>query len=361
MKKLFASVLVCVLLALAASCACAAEYKDEYKVSVNIAMTTPQGIAVQRFADLVKERTEGKVNLKIYWNGQIFSGKATNELLMMRRNIADFSLSSFINWAPQFPAGNIFLLPWFIANNPDKYVALDAVEAGKAGKMLEEMIGKFNLHVLAWGEQGSREITNSVRPIRTPDDMKDIKIRVIGSPLFMDIFQALGANPMNIAFSELLTALQQNTIDGQENPYSVYIPNRIYEFQKYLTEWSYGMDPLIYCVHVDVWKTFPDDVKKIISDAAQECGLYNKALSRLTLDNGWAEKWLTEHNLMPTEPELATPRKYVQEKGVEVTLLTAEEIKAFRDKMNPIYEKWVSKIGEELVAAAEEDMKNAKY
>lgn len=361
MKKALSIISICVFVLTLAICAAAAEYKDEYKVSVNIAITTPQGIAAQRFADLVKERTSGQINLKIYWNGQIFSGKATNELLMMRKNIADFSISSFINWAPQFPAGNIFLLPWLVADHPDKYIALDALEAGKAGKILEEMVSKFNLRILAWGEQGSREVTNNVLPIHTPDDMKNIKFRVIGSPLFMDIFQALGANPMNIAFSELLTALQQNTIDGQENPYSVYIPNKIYEFQKYLTEWGYGMDPLIYCVHDDIWKTFPDDVKQIITDAAQECGLYNKALSRLTLDNGWAEKWLTEHNLMPTAPELLNPREYVQNHGVEITLLTAEEIKAFRDKMQPIYEKWVPKIGEELVAAAEEDMKNAKY
>lgn len=362
MKK-YSLVCVCafVLLSMATCALASGSYKDEYKLSCNVSMTTPQGIAVQHFADLVKERTNGQINIKIYWNGQLFSGKATNELLLMRRNIGDFSLSSFINWAPQFPAGNLFLLPWFISDKADKYKALDAIEAGKAGKMLEEMVAKFGLHVMGWGEQGAREISNNVRPIRTPEDMKDIKIRVVGSPLFMDIFTALGANPMNIAFSELLTALQQNTIEGQENPYSVYLPNRIYEFQKYLTEWSYNMDPLIYCVHEKVWGTFPDDIKKIISDAAEECGKYNKCLSRLGLDNSDSEKWLRDHDLMPIQPEQLNPRQYVKDHGVEVTLLTPEEIAAFRSKMGPIYDKWIPKVGKELVDAANEDMKNAKY
>ncbi len=362
MKKALVLLCACMLGLVALSPAFAeTTYKDEYKLSCNIADTTPQGKAVARFAKLVKEGTGGKVNIKVYWNGQLMSGKATNELLLMRKNVGDFSLSSFINWAPQYPKGNLFLLPWFISSMPDKYKALDAIEAGKAGKMFEQDIAKMNLRVLGWGEQGARELSNSIRPIRTPADMKDIKFRVVGSPLFLDIFKELGANPMSISWAEALTALQQGTVDGQENPYSVYLPNKIYEFQKYLTEWSYNMDPLIYVVHEDVWKTFPDDVKKVISDAAQECGRYNKALARLGLDDGTSEKWLKAHDLYPTEPRDINPRKFVQDYGVKVEVLTQDEIAAFRAKMNPVFEKWVDKIGKDLVNAAQEDMKSATY
>lgn len=347
---------------LAASPALAdAKYKDEYKLSVNVSETTPQGKAIARFAKLVGERTGGKVNIKVYWNGQLFSGKATNELLLMRKNVGDFSLSSFINWAPQFTPGNLFLLPWFISQMPDKYVALDAVENGKAGQMLKDDIAKMGLVVLAWGEQGARELTNSLRPIRTPDDIKDIKFRIVGSPLFLDIFRTLGANPMNISWAEALTALQQKTVDGQENPYSIIIPNKIYEFQKYLTEWSYTMDPLIYVAHEDVWNSFPADVRKVISEAAVECGRYNKSLARLGLDNGASAKWLREHGLFPAAADEADPRALIRQKGVEVTVLSNKEIAAFRGQMTPVYEKWVEKIGKELVAAAEQDMKQARY
>lgn len=350
---------------LGVSCSFAADpkYKPEYKLSVNISEVTPQGKAVAWFAKEVKERTGGKINIKVYWNGQLFSGKATNELLLMRKGVGDFSLSSFINWAPQFPEGNLFLLPWFISDMPDKYKALDAVEAGSAGTMLTGKIDKMGLKVLSWGEQGTREVTNNIRPIKTPADMKDLKIRVVGSPLFLDIFHALGANPMNISWAEALTALQQNTVDGQENPYSVYLPNKIYEFQKYLTEWSYNMDPLIYVVHKKVWDTFPPDVQKTIQECADDAGMYNKCLARLGLDDGTSEKWLKSKNLYPAQNDLSSidPRGFVKSKGVQVTLLNAAEIKAFADKTVSVREKWIPKVGKELVEAAEKDMKNVKY
>lgn len=363
MKRRILALSLFIIVTAVVACPAIAEvkYKDEYKLSVNISETTPQGQAIARFAKVVKERTDGKVNIKVYWNGQLFSGKATNELLLMRKNVGDFSLSSFINWAPQFPAGNLFLLPWFISQMPDKYKALDAVENGTAGQMLKDKIAKMGLIVLGWGEQGARELTNNLRPVRTPEDIKGIKFRTVGSPLFLDIFRTLGANPMSISWAEALTALQQNTVDGQENPYSVIIPNKIYEFQKYLTEWSYTMDPLIYVVHKDVWDSFPEDVQQIISEAATECGQYNKALARLGLDDGSSAKWLAEHGLFPEEADKADPRSFIAEQGIEVTVLSTEEIAAFRAQMEPVYEKWVQKIGKKLVDAAEQDMNQAQY
>ena len=362
MKKFLAALSLVVFSTLSIPFAANAAFKPEYKMSVNIAEITPQGKAADWFVKEVKRRTDGKVNIKIYWNGQLMSGKATNELLLMRKNVGDFSISSFINWAPQFPAGNLFLLPWFITGKTDKYRALDAVEAGSAGKMLESKIDKMNLKVLSWGEQGLRELTNNKRPITSPADMKDLKIRVVGSPLFLEIFKALGANPMNISWAEALTAVQQNTVDGQENPYSIYIPNKIYEFQKYLTEWSYNVDPLIYVVHKDVWNTFPKDVQRIIEETAVKAGQYNKALARLGLDNGESEKWLKANNLYPANKDLSAinQRAFVESKGVKVTKLTPEQAKEFADIVKPVREKWIPKVGKDLVDAANKDMSKIK-
>ena len=338
-------------------------FKPEYKMSVNISEVTPQGKAVAWFVKEVKQKTGGKINIKIYWNGQLFSGKATNELLLMKKNVGDFSLSSFINWAPQFPDGNLFLLPWFISSKPDKYKALDAIEAGKAGKMLIDKIDKFGLKVLSWGEQGARELSNNKREITKPEDIKDLKIRVVGSPLFLDIFKALGANPMNISWGEALTALQQGTVDGQENPYSIIIPNKIYEFQSHITEWSYNMDPLIYVVHKKVWDSFPPDIQKIIQECANQAGQYNKSLARLGLDDGTSSKWLKKMNLYPDAGDKAAtdPRGFLRSKNVKLTVLAPDQIKVFADKVKDVRENWINKIGKNLVDAAEEDMKRAKY
>ncbi len=339
-----------------------AEYKSEYKLSINTNQNSANGKGAAYFADLVKERTGGKVNITIFWSGQLFSGRATNELFLMKKNVGDFSVSSFINWAPQFPAGNLFLLPWFITSYPDKYKAIDALENGKAGKAIERIVeDRFNLKILAWGESGARELTNNVRPITAPEDMKGLKIRVVGSPLFIDIFTALGGNPMNISIAETITALQQGTVDGQENPYSVIYARKIYEFQKYMTEWSYNMDPLVFVVNKTVWESFPKDIQETISACATEAAAYEKALSRLGLDDGSSAEFLRSKSLFPeAEEALTDPRAFLRAKGVEITELTPDQIKAFRLKTQAVYEKWVPKIGKELFEAAEEDMNAVK-
>jgi len=358
MRRLLLIALVGVLLA-ALTAPALAQFKDEYKMSVNISETTPQGKGAARFAELVKERTDGKVNIKVYWNSQLFAGKATNEFFMLRNGVADFSASSFINWAPQFTPGNLFLLPWFVSSMPDKYKALDAITHGEAGKMLQDKLRKLGIETFGWGEQGVRELTNNVRPIQTPEDIKDLKIRVVGSPLFIDIFNALGANPMNIAWTETITALQQNVVDGEENPINaIILPYKIYEFQKYLTEWSYTMDPLVYAANKKTWDSFPPDIQKIITECAEEAGRYNIALARVGLDNGESLAYLEE---IGEVPEITEPLKFLEEQGMSITRLTPEQIKAFRELVEPVYDKWVEKIGPELVEAAENDMNSVQY
>lgn len=365
MKRFKLAVLFALALSvLAASAAFAApKFKSEYKLSINSNQISELGRGAQMFVDLVKERTDGKVNIKPYWGGQLFSGKATNELLLMKQNIGDFSLSSFINWAPQYTPGNIFLLPWFITSYPDKYKAIDALEHGKAGQMLvDEVSKKFDLKIIAWTESGARELTNNQRTITKPEDLAGLKIRVVGSPLFLDIFDTLGGNPMNISMAETLTALQQGTVDGQENPYSVIQARKIYEFQKFLTEWSYNMDPFFYTVHEDVWKSFPDDIKTIIKESAEEAAAYSKALVRLSLDDGSSEAYLKSKGLYPEgRLEATNPREFMRQNGVEITILTPEQIKVFRDKVQPVFDRWVEKIGVDLYNAAKEDMDAVKY
>lgn len=359
MRKLI--VLAMVLVLIASLCVPSfAGLKKEYKLSINVSDATPWGKGAAKFAELVKERTDGKVNIKVYWSSQLFAGKATNELFILRNGVADFSVSSLINWAPQFPKGNLFLLPWFISSMPDKYKALDAVTHGKAGEMLNAELGKMGIEIFGWGEQGARELTNNVHSIKTPEDIKDLKIRVVGSPLFIDIFTAIGANPMNIAWTEAITALQQNVVDGQENPINaIILPYKIYEFQKYLTEWSYTMDPLVYAANRKVWNSFPSDIQQIIRECAEEAGRYNIALARLGLDNGESLEYLKKINAVPEN--MKDPFEALEEYGVTVTRLSAEDIKVFRKMVEPVYEKWVDKIGPDLVKAAEEDMASVNY
>ena len=192
-----------------------AAYKTEYKLSVVPGATSGWGLTAARFAELVNERTNGRINIKVYPSSQLLAGKQTSEFLMLRNGAIDFALASPINWSPQIKELNLTALPFFMAVQPDRYKAIDAVTAGKSGAMLIAAVEQKGVKLLGWGENGYREMTTSKGPITKPEDMQGLKIRVVGSPIFIDTFRALGANPVNMNWAEATTGFQQGVVDGQ--------------------------------------------------------------------------------------------------------------------------------------------------
>jgi len=324
--------LVAVLLSLIAVPGWAANYKDEYKLSVVVGPKGPWGEAAQKFADLVKERSGGKINIKCYFAGQLFAGKQTNEFLLLRQGVADFALASTINWSPQVPSLNLFALPFFFAS----YEQLDAVKNGAPGKQLLAEIEDKGVVGLAWGENGYRELTNSKRAVAKPEDLAGLKVRVVGSPIFIDTFRALGANPINMNWGEAQTALQQGTVDGQENPVNaVIVPYQLWQVQKHISIWHYAIDPLILGAGKETLASFSAEDQAMIKKAAQDaCG---------------EEIGRAREGLAGDLPGLAKLR----ENGMEVTVFSAEQRATFRAKTQPVYDTWIEKIGAELVAEAE--------
>ena len=314
----------------------AATYKPEYKLSLVVGPTNPWGEGATKFAELVKERTGGKINIKCYFAGQLFAGMQTNEFLITRQGVADFAVGSTINWSPTVKELNLFSLPFFFPN----YKALDAVEAGVPGKEIFKTIEEKGVVGLAWGENGYRELTNSKRPVRKPEDLDGLKIRVVGSPIFIDTFRAMGANPLSVNWSETLTALQQGTVDGQENPVaSIIIPYKLWEFNKNITLWHYAIDPLILGVSKQTWESFDPNDREIVVKAAREAMAWNKKEARKGLEGS------TEAIDM------------LKSKGMEVVTLSTKDTAAFKAKTKSVYEKWVKEIGSQLVKSAEKIVK----
>jgi tripartite ATP-independent transporter DctP family solute receptor len=317
----------------------AASYKPEYKLSLVIGPQTAWGQAAVKFADLVRERTGGKINIKCYFAGQLFAGMQTNEFLITRQGIADFAVGSTINWSPTIKELNLFSLPFFF---PD-YRALDAVEAGEPGKTIFKIIEEKGVMGLGWGENGYRELTNSKRPVRKPEDLEGLKIRVVGSPIFIDTFRALGANPLSVNWSEALTALQQGTVDGQENPVvSIIIPYKLWEFNKNITIWHYTIDPLILGVSKETWNSFDPKDREIVAKAAREAMAWNKKEARKGLEGSTEAIDL------------------LKSKGMEVVILTPKDVATFRAKTKSVYEKWIKEIGPRLVDSAEKIVKASR-
>ncbi|MDR1376169.1 MAG: DctP family TRAP transporter solute-binding subunit [Synergistaceae bacterium] len=359
MKKVMVLVLAAVCLSAFVSPALAA-YKDEYKLDIVPSINTGWGMGAEYFTDLVRERSDGKINIKVYANSQLTTGRQTNAFMLLRNGTIDFACQSTINYSPQIAELNLFALPFFMSGQPDRYKALDAITNGKAGeliaKALEDKGGKF----LCFGENGFREMTNSKKEIRVPEDLAGVKMRVVGSPLFLDTFKALGSNPVAMPWSDTVAALQQGTIDGQENPINTFYPLKVHEYNKYVTNWHYMGDPTMFVVNPGVWNSFSPEDQELILKAAKEAAAYQIALARVGIDENDGGKNLEYLKSIGKAPEITDWNAELQRVGMIVTNLTPEETQKFVELTKPVLDTWRKTIGEDLVKAAEDDMASVR-
>lgn len=315
-----------------------ADYKDEYRVSTVVPAPFPWGIAAERWAELVAERTDGRITMQIYPGAQLVQGEQTREFTAMRRGVIDMAVGSTINWSPQIAELNVFSLPFLM---PD-YDALDALTQGPVGERIFELIQENGVVPLAWAENGFREVTNSQRPIRTPDDMQGLKMRVVGSPIFNDIFTALGADPTQMSWADAQPALTTGAVDGQENPLTIYSVLNMHELgQENVTLWRYVADPLIFAVNQEVWDSFTAEDQEIVRQSAIDAGAHGVEVARAGLTDD--DQSLIEE---------------IRGFGVEVISLSDEERQAFVDATRPVYDAWRDRIGGDLVDMAEESVAN---
>ena len=310
-----------------------AKYKDEYRMSLVLGTAFPWGQGGQLWADKVRERTNGRINIKLYPGTSLVQGDQTREFSAIRQGVIDMAVGSTINWSPQVKALNLFSLPFLF---PD-FAAVDAVTQGAPGQEIFKILDKAGVQPLAWGENGYREISNSKHAITQPADLKGLKLRVVGSPLFMDTFTALGANPTQMSWADAQPAMASKAVDGQENPLSVFQAAKLQSVgQKHVTLWGYMNDPLIFVVNKDVWASWTPEDREIVRQAAIDASREEIAIAR---------KGLVEAG-KPLVKEL-------EAQGVTVTDLNAEQRKAFADATKAVYTKWKPQIGTNLVDMAE--------
>jgi len=321
-------------LALAAGAAQSqSKYQSEYRLSTVVGTAFPWGKSGERWGDLVRSRTNGRINIKMYPGASLVAGDQTREFTAIRQGVIDLAIGSTINWSPQVKQLNLFSLPFLM---PD-YDAIDALTQGEVGKELFRVIERAGVVPLAWGENGFREVTNSKRELRRPEDFKGLKFRVVGSPLFLDTFTALGANPTQMSWADAQPALASGAVDGQENPLTIFTAAKLHTVgQKNVTLWGYVADPLIFVVNKEVWEGWSKEDQKIVREAAVEAGKYCIELAREGM----------------TGASPAVP-KTIEGFGVKVVKLSPEERAAFQKATRPVYEKWSKQIGPDLVKKAE--------
>ena len=308
-------------------------YKSEYRMSLVLGTAFPWGKGGELWANKVRERTNGRINIKLYPGVSLIQGDQTREFSALRQGVIDMAVGSTINWSPQVRQLNLFSLPFLM---PD-YAAIDALTTGDVGKQMFTILEKAGVVPLAWGLNGYRELSNSKHPIKSPADLKGLKIRVVGSPLFLETFTALGANPTQMSWADAQPALASGAVDGQENPMSIFTAAKLHTVgQKHLTMWGYIADPLVFVVNKQVWESWTPADRELVRQAAIEAGQEQIAIAR---------KGLIE----PGQPLL----KDIAAMGVQITHLSPAERDAFVKATRPVYDKWKNQIGADLVNQAE--------
>ncbi|NLD68651.1 MAG: TRAP transporter substrate-binding protein DctP [Limnobacter sp.] len=311
----------------------AQSYKSEYRVSTVVGTAFPWGKGAQIWIDKVRERTQGRINMKLYPGVSLINGDQTREFSAIRQGVIDLALGSTINWSPQVRQLNLFSLP-FLSQD---HAGLDSLVQGEIGDEILKIVEKAGVVPLGWGENGFRQVTNSRHAIRRPEDMKGLKFRVVGSPIFNDTFTAFGANPTQMSWADAQPALASGAVEGQENPMHIFAAAKLHTLsQRFVTLWDYVADPLIYVANREVWNSWTPEDREIVRAAAVEAGKEEIALTRKGLSGD-------DRSMI----------KDVEALGVTVTELTPDEKAAFQKTVKPVYDKWTKQIGTDLVKRAE--------
>ena len=300
----------------------------ELSMNVTTSESSVWMVAANTFKEKVEAGTEGRYIVNIYPNEQLSSGDMVKGCEMLFTGVTDLDIHSAINMTGFEEKLTIVTMPWLFSNG---YDSVDEILFnGDGGEYLKDLIRAKGAEPLGLAENGFRQITNNVRPITSPADLQGLKIRTPAITMYVDLFKLLGADPTSMSFSEVFTALQQGTIDGQENPWDTIRSGQIQEVQKYLTAWNYSYDPLVLSASSKLWSSLSDADKEIFSAAATEACAAEVEASR-AMDAECKQQFI--------------------DAGMEITELTEDQIKAFQDAVAPIYESYKDIVGEDALAA----------
>ena len=284
----------------------------------------PIVLGMEKFAELVDQKSGGKMKVQVFAGGALGSDQANVSALQGGTlEMASMNSGIFASLVKEFA---IYDFP-FLFGNPKE---ADTVVDGPFGQGLHKKLEEKGLVGLAYYELGFRELTNSKRPITKVDDIAGLKLRVIPNPINVDWVKALGANPTPLPFPELYAALEQGAVDGQENPVATIKGAKLYEVQKYMTLTNHQYNPQSVVVSKKFWDSLPAGDRKVLQVAAAESAAYQRTQSRAALQAGLED---------------------LKKGGMQVSELPAAEVAKLREKMKPVIAKHSSSVGDDTVKA----------
>lgn len=326
--------LSCAVLALSAAGALAADIKPrQIKFAFVNNAEHSQGIGAKRFAELVAQKSGGKINVQLYPAGVL--GGDLQVISSLQGGTVEMTAVSAGLLVGRDKAFGIFDFPFLFANAKEA----DAVVDGPFGQRMNERVLSQGLVNLSWWDIGFRSIANSKRPIVKAEDVKGLKIRVIQSPIYVDFFRALGANPVAMPFSELYTAMETRAVDALENPISNVEVNKFYEVSKYLSITNHMYNPMLILFSRKLWDQYSPDERALLAAAAEEAKLYQRKVSR-------------EQDAQ----SLATVKKA----GLQVNEVAPAELARMRQMAQPVIDKYRKEVGEDIADAMDKAVRDAR-
>ncbi|WP_224780639.1 DctP family TRAP transporter solute-binding subunit [Leucobacter sp. Psy1] len=296
-----------------------------WDMTITVSETSTWWAGAEKFAELLDEKSDGRMTVNLFANEQLSGGDPAAGVEMLANGDKAFSYNSPIIYSGIDSRFSAITAPFLYAD----YEEADAAIADGGAEAYMGLTEDMGIKMLGFGESGFRQITNSKKEITEPGDIPGLKVRVAGSDLFLDIYQELGADPVSMNFAEVFTSLQNGTIDGQENPFDVIYSNGLMEVQDYLTVWNYVYDPLILGMNLEMYEALSDEDQAIVDEAAAEANEYQINLSRENEATQLAE----------------------MEEEMTVTTLDADQLQAFREAMQPVYDSYESKWTAEIADA----------
>ena len=342
MKKVIALVLAAVLCAAmlagcgssapAASGSASSDAPKYEKLTLTMAVngtdTQVDSRVANHFKELVEAETDGAITIEVFPNDQLAGGSSSKGVEMVADGSTDIAAYATVALSVLDPKLGIALVPWTFSSYTQAREIIDATGLDFYNSVLNE----YGLTAVGSFHNGFRQLSNNVRPVTTPDDLKGLKIRVPGGEIYMNFFKEFGADPTNMNWGEVFTALQQGTIDGQENGVSVTSTSGVLEVQDYVTIWNYSYENDLIVFNSALWDTLSADTQAMLTEKAVEACNWGRDIVE------------AEHDQLIED---------FRAKGVQVDVLTEEQIDAFKSRVTDFCQGFYEKYGEEACKAFE--------
>lgn len=297
--------------------------RHNFKVAFVMAKDHPHGLGANKFAEILKEKSHGKMKVMVFANGTL--GGDAQVIPSVQGGTVDMTMVT-----PGLLSGieksfGLYGMPFLFKNSAE----VDAVLDSPVGQSLLTKLEPHGLVGLGYWDHGFRHVTNSRRPVQTVEDIKGLKLRLMQIPSAIESFRALGANVVPLSYTELYTAMETRTVDGQENPLAAIEASKFYEVQKYLSLTGHFYDPLVVIFSKRTWDKLNETERELVRSASLEAQAYERKVSR---------------------DMAVSSLKALAKHGMQINEVAPAEIERMREVVRPTVEKLVAEYGPELMA-----------